>query len=107
MSEKNIKKTGRKITRREFIGSSAAAAAAFTIIPRSVLGASKNPAPSEKINLAFIGTGNMGMGNLNACLNLPDVEIVAVCDVAQEVDYGNIESGGKAGLKVEIGRAHV
>jgi len=102
MSEKNIKKNGRKITRREFLGSSAAAAAAFTIIPRSVLGASKNPAPSKKVNVAFIGTGDMGIGNLNNCLNLPDVEVIAVCDVAEEVDYGNVEFGGKAGLKVAL-----
>jgi len=91
-----------KITRREFIGSSAAAAAAFTIIPRSVLRTSGKPAPSERINLAFIGTGDMGMGNLNDLIRLPDVEVVALCDVAQVVDYSHIEFGGKAGLKVAL-----
>ncbi len=100
IGDKNFKRKGQKITRREFIGSSAAAAAAFTIIPRSVLGAPGKPAPSEKVNLAFIGTGDMGMGNLNNLIRLPDVEVIAVCDVAQVVDYSNVEFGGKAGLKI-------
>ncbi len=89
-----------KITRREFIKGSAAAAAAFTILPRSILGTHGKPAPSGRINLAFIGTGDMGMGNLNNLIRLPDVEVVAVCDVADVVDYSNVEFGGKAGLKI-------
>lgn len=96
---KNIQKKSQNMTRREFIGSSAAVAAAITIIPRSVLGIPGKPAPSERINLAFIGTGDMGMGNLNDLIRLPDVEVVAVCDVAQVVDYSNVEFGGIAGLK--------
>lgn len=99
---KTIKKRGKKITRREFIGSSAVAAAALTTISCSVLGKSIKPAPSERINLAFIGTGDMGMGNLNDLIRLPDVEVVAVCDVAQVVDYSHVEFGGKAGLKVAL-----
>lgn len=102
MSGNNIKKKSRKITRREFIGSSAVAAAALTTISCSVLGKSIKPAPSERINLAFIGTGDMGMGNLNDLIRLPDVEVVAVCDVAQVVDYSHVEFGGKAGLKVAL-----
>ena len=99
---KNVKKKTQTITRREFLGSSAAAAAAITIIPRSVLGSPGKPAPSERINLAFIGTGDMGMGNLNDLIRLPDVEVVAVCDVAQVVDYSNVEFGGIAGLKFAL-----
>jgi len=87
----DVKKKAKKMTRREFIGSSAAAAAAITILPHSVLGSPGKPAPSERINLAFIGTGDMGMGNLNDLIRLPDVEVVAVCDVAQVVDYSNVE----------------
>ena len=76
----------------------ARSAAAFTILPRSVLGATGNPAPSQKINLAFIGVGDQGMGNLNELMKLDDVEVVAVCDVAKIVDYGKQEFGGTAGL---------
>jgi len=91
-----------KMTRREFIGSSAAAAAAFTIVPSSVFGKSGKPAPSERINVAFIGTGDMGMGNLKGVIRLPDTEVVAVCDVAQVVDYSHIEFGGTAGLNFAL-----
>ena len=90
------------MTRREFLGSSATTAAALTVIPPSVLGRAKKPAPSERVNIAFIGTGDMGMGNLNDLIRLPDVEVVAVCDVAQVVDYSHVEFGGKAGLKVAL-----
>ena len=100
LSGKKGKFADRMMTRREFMGNSAAAAAAFTIIPRSALGTSGKPAPSERVNLAFIGTGDQGMGNLKELLRLEDVEVVAVCDAAQEVSYANVEFGGKAGLKV-------
>jgi hypothetical protein len=53
--------------RRKFITTSAKAFAAFTIVPRFVLGG-KMPdgtlytAPSDMINLGFIGTGKQGRG---------------------------------------------
>ncbi|MHC4087914.1 MAG: hypothetical protein ACYSU5_22330 [Planctomycetota bacterium] len=43
------------ITRRQFLGS-AAAAAAFTIVPRHVLGGAGRTPPSEKLNIAGIGS---------------------------------------------------
>ena len=91
----------RKLTRRTFMTSSAASAA-FTIASRSVLGGHARPAPSERINLAFIGTGDMGMGDLNDLMNLEDVEVVAVCDVAKIVDYRKQEFGGIAGLEYAL-----
>ena len=39
-----------------------------SIIPATVLG---ETAPSNKITIGGIGTGSMGMGNLNALLNQP------------------------------------
>ena len=58
-SERNkAKDRDRKLTRRTFMTGSAAAA--FTVASRSVLGGHARPAPSERINLAFIGTGDMG-----------------------------------------------
>lgn len=64
------------MTRREFTG----AAAAFTIVPRHVLGAGQ-VAPSDKINLACIGMGRQGMAVMMELLTRPDVQVVAVCDV--------------------------
>lgn len=50
----NVKKKSQKMNRREFIGSSAAAAAAITIVPRFVLGSPGKSAPSEKIKVLII-----------------------------------------------------
>ena len=48
------------ITRRDFLGGTAATAAAFTIVPRHVLGRQGQKSPSEKLNIA--GVGGKGFG---------------------------------------------
>ena len=70
----------RKITRRDFLGGAATAVAAFTIVPRHVLGGPGNTPPSEKLNIATIGAGGMGSGNTRACADAGG-NIVALCDV--------------------------
>jgi len=67
----------KKISRRDFIGA-AATAAAFTIIPRSVLGGPRHIPPSEKLNIAGIGVGGQGAGDIGA---VSSQNIVALCDV--------------------------
>jgi len=56
----------------------AAAAGAFTIVPRYVLGGPGRAAPSEKLNIAGIGVGGQGGGDLRA---VSSENIVALCDV--------------------------
>jgi len=65
-----------KLSRRDFMG--AAAAAAFTVVPRHVLGGPRNAAPSEKLNIAGIGVGGQGGGDIRA---VSSENIVALCDV--------------------------
>jgi hypothetical protein len=65
--------------RRKFLGM-AAAGAAFTIVPRHVLGGPGVVAPSDKITLAYIGTGTQGLRELLWLLPIPDIQIVSVCD---------------------------
>jgi hypothetical protein len=65
--------------RRQFLGT-AAAATAFTILPRHVLGGPGTVAPSDKITLACIGTGTEGLREIFPLLASPDIQIVAVCD---------------------------
>ncbi len=67
----------RKISRRDFLGS-AAAAAAFTIVPRHVLGGAGHVPPSEKLNIAGIGIAGRGSGVLSS---VESQNIVALCDV--------------------------
>ncbi|MHC4702051.1 MAG: Gfo/Idh/MocA family oxidoreductase, partial [Planctomycetota bacterium] len=73
--KQTIQKSGKSISRRDFMGG-AAAAMAFTIVPSHVLA----QPPSEKLNVAAIGAGGMGAGNTKACA-AAGANIVALCDV--------------------------
>ena len=75
----------------------AAAVAAFTVVPQSVLGGAGNTPPSGKINLAFIGTGGQGIVNLKRLLDFPEIRVIAVCDVNEVSDYSEFYFGGTAG----------
>ena len=75
-----MKTENKKISRRDFMG--AAAVAAFTVVPRHVLGGPGQTPPSEKLNIAGIGVGGQGAGDLNA---VSSQNIVALCDV----DWGH------------------
>ena len=70
-----------RFDRRTFIGG-AASAAAFTIVPRHVLGGPGNTPPSEKLNIACIGVGGKGFDNVR---NMMSENIVALCDVDSDV----------------------
>jgi len=72
------KEKGSAMSRRAFIGTSAAASAGFTILPSSVVSGLGHIAPSDKLNIAGVGVGGMGFGNLK---NITDQNIVALCDV--------------------------
>ncbi|MBN1359846.1 MAG: Gfo/Idh/MocA family oxidoreductase [Sedimentisphaerales bacterium] len=65
------------ISRRAFV-TAAAGAAAFTIVPRHVLGGPGDVPPSEKLNIAGIGVGGQGATDL---LAVSSENIVALCDV--------------------------
>jgi len=62
------------ITRRTLLKTAAGAAMSGVFAP-PVLGA------NDRVNLAFIGTGSMGIGHVGTCSQMADVNIVAVCDV--------------------------
>jgi predicted dehydrogenase len=91
------------MNRREFLGGTAASAAAFTIVPRHVLGGDGNTAPSEKINICLIGCGTMGLGHLMARVRTPELQVVAVCD--PEKDGVNYVDWSRDGLRRSIARA--
>jgi predicted dehydrogenase len=68
----------KKLTRRGFM-SAAAGVAAFTVVPRSVLGGAGQTPPSEKVNIAGVGIGGQGGSDLRELEN--QTNIVALCDV--------------------------
>ncbi len=67
------------MNRRKFL-ETAAASACFTIIPRHVLGGRGFVPPSDKITLAYIGTGTQGLREMPKLIAIPEIQIVAVCD---------------------------
>ncbi len=70
----------KKINRREFIGSAAAASLALTVVPRNVMGGRGYVAPSDKLTLGYIGCGTQGMREMVSLIENPALQIVAVCD---------------------------
>ena len=53
--KKETEKNG--MSRRKFINSVALTGAAFSIVPRNVLGGKGHTAPSDKLNIAVVGAG--------------------------------------------------
>jgi predicted dehydrogenase len=75
--------------RRKFI-TATAAAAGLTIIPRHVLGGAGFIAPSDKLNVACIGTGTQGTRVMLQLLKIPELQIVSVADpVKEDTRYQN------------------
>jgi predicted dehydrogenase len=78
MGQKNLYRKNPKsltLSRRKFLGTAATATAAFTIIPRYVMGGKGYTAPSDLINVAGIGVGAQGGGDIQQVCS-PDVPIV-------------------------------
>ena len=73
-NKKSDSNSGKGLSRRDFIGKTAAATAAFTIVPRHVLGGPGFTAPSDMVNVAGIGLGNQGGSDIRN-IATPDVPI--------------------------------
>jgi len=70
-----------KLTRRDFFKATGGAAVTFAIpaiVPSTIFGGN---APSNRINIGVIGTGEMGIVNLKSFIHRPGSQVVAVCDV--------------------------
>jgi len=80
--------TNKTISRRRFLktvsGASIAAAGFPYFVPACALGQARTTgraAPSGRIVIGCIGVGGQGTSNMNAFMNNPDTQVVAVCDV--------------------------
>ncbi len=71
----NISLTGR----RNFIKNAGIGFIGIPLVKRSIF----DVAPSDRIRVAHIGTGNMGKSHIRWFSSHPDVETVALCDVDQ------------------------
>jgi len=85
---------GGKITRRKLLACGAAGLG-FMIVPRHVLGGEGFTPPSETVNLAGIGCGGMGGGDIGVHAK-NGANIVALCDVDEERAAGIFNAFPKA-----------
>ena len=98
-----------KTNRRQFLGTTATAVAAFSLVPRHVLGGPRVVAPSEKVNIALIGAGGQGRTNLRSLFQQADAQIVAVADPVESVSLEEFYykgMGGRKPIKAEIEKHH-
>jgi predicted dehydrogenase len=101
MQKAKMKSEGNMISRRGFLTRAAGTAVGFTILPRYVLGGSGFTSPSEKLNIAVIGAGNQGTNNLKGLLQFSDVQIIAICDVAEQAAFaGRAVIGRNPALRI-------
>lgn len=66
-----------QLNRRDFLRYSVLTALGIQFLPYTGLRA----APSDRVRIAHIGLGGMGLSHMNWFANLPEAEIVALCDV--------------------------
>lgn len=85
--------------RKDFIRSTIMSAAAFTIVPRHVLGGKNYLAPSDRITLGFIGNGKMGLALLGSLSKLNETIVVATSDVDKKKLNRFIEQANEANSK--------
>jgi hypothetical protein len=79
MKKKKLTQLTNEISRRDFIGKTAAAAAGITILPSYVVSGLGYKAPSDKLNVACVGVGGRGFGVIQQIEESEN--IVALCDV--------------------------
>jgi predicted dehydrogenase len=77
-----------QVSRRGFVRTSAAAGAGLAIVPRHVLGGPRYRAPSDTLNVAHIGVGGMGGGDVRGIANTGE-NIYALCDVDENQASGS------------------
>jgi predicted dehydrogenase len=88
-----MKLTVKRSSRRLFLSQSSAALATISILPSHVLGLNGATPPSEKLNIAGIGVGGQGAGDLG---NFTSENIVALVDVDSRRAAGTYEKFPKA-----------
>jgi len=105
-------RTKKVLNRREFIKMTAACGIGLSIVPAGVLGGRRRVGPSGKLNIALVGAGTQGLGQLRGWIKRSDLQFISVCDPNRETrDYpqwggSRGEAYGAAGGR-EVGRRRV
>lgn len=84
------------LSRRKFLQTAGVITAA-TIVPRHILGGPGFTPPSEKLNIAVIGTGGRGKRLIKGIFRYDDARIVAIADPTAREDYSRFYYRGVSG----------
>ncbi len=92
-------------SRRKFIRNSSLALAgagffnslSWDTIAKAKLGVAQN----DRVNVGLIGTKGMGWSDLQSFMKIPEINVVALCDVDENVLKGRVEELAKANIKVK------
>lgn len=86
--------SGNTLSRRKFVSRSLGSLAAFSIVPRHVLGGKGRIPPSEILNHGVIGCGSMGNNHIGYVLKDSSARLAAVCDVDSKHLAKAVKRGG-------------
>jgi predicted dehydrogenase len=92
-------------SRREFIKTSSKAlvglGAAVALPLETLAQAKKLISPADKLNIAAIGINGMGWSDVRSLMKIPEVNVVALCDVDENVLNFRKYELAKAGIKTQ------
>lgn len=94
-----------KMNRRNFIEKTAISAAGISIIPRHVLGGKGFVAPSDRIQLGYIGTGKQAYTLLNEIGKCKETVVIAASDVYKGKLDSFVEAANQTNHKKSINTA--
>jgi predicted dehydrogenase len=83
-------------SRRKFLKNAALGVAAFTIVPRFVLGGKGYVAPSDRLVIAAIGVGGKGQSDINSFAKSGKADIGFLCDVDDQRAAASVRNFPKA-----------
>jgi Oxidoreductase family, C-terminal alpha/beta domain/Oxidoreductase family, NAD-binding Rossmann fold len=102
----------KNLNRRKFIAQTTASGIGISIVPSFVMAGSGRTAPSDKINVALIGSGTQALKQLPGWIERDELQFISVCDPNKEsYDYPlwGMSKGEKKGAPGgrEIGKRQI
>lgn len=91
-------------SRREFLhttGQGLAGAGLLGALPWEVLADNKRISQNDRINVGVIGANGMGWSDAKSFMKIPEVNLMAICDVDENVINKRVAEAEKSGVKLE------
>jgi predicted dehydrogenase len=98
-----MEQTEPRVSRRGFIKTSALGVTAAAIgVPLALSAGAASTAQNSKLNLAVVGCGGQGRGDMNGMLSTGQVNLVALCDPdAAQIDKARAVAGNRGGASAK------